>query len=428
MQEHERFVAGIAADLAAAKTRIAAIKAAPARTVESVLEPYNEMLMLLGGAAARCELVAEVHPDAAMRDAAEASVKEAAKIDRDRLLDGELCTAIAGVPVEGEDPDTRRFVEHTLRDFRRAGVDRDEATRARLRELSDQMVEHGLAFDKNIREDVRRIQVDPSELEGLPPDYIAAHPAGPDGKVEITTDYPDYLPFRTYVEVGGRAAAAVSRLPEPRLSGERGGLPQAPHRAARDGADPRLRRLGRLRHRGQDDPLGGERGGVHRAHRRARRPAGARRLRRAGRAQAEGRPGRDRRRRRRAAVLRGARQARAPRLRRALGAPVLRVRADARRSPRDHLAPLRRVVPQGRRRDGLAPGRRRLRRPARRRRARADLSRSASAPEQVQARRAVRIAAGRRRPAAPGGGARLQLPATEGPARSRRCMESRPRS
>src|SRR5262249_40198129 len=115
------------------------------------------MLILLGGAAARCELVAEVHPDAAMRGAAEAAVKEAAKIDRAAPPEGGLYPAPAGVPSEGEDPDTRRFVEHTLRDFRRAGVDRDEATRAKLRELSDQMVEHGLAFDKNIREDVRRI-------------------------------------------------------------------------------------------------------------------------------------------------------------------------------------------------------------------------------------------------------------------------------
>jgi thimet oligopeptidase len=190
------------ADLAEASRLLGVLKAAAERSVATVLEPYNQVLILLGGVFARSELIAEVHPDAAMRDAAETCTKEAAKVDRDRLLDKDLYQALAAVPKSGLDADTARFVEHTLRDFRRSGVDRDDATRARLKELSDQMVELGLAFDKNIREDLRTVRVDPSALEGLPADYIAAHPPGPDGKVAITTDYPDLLPFRAYSRSG----------------------------------------------------------------------------------------------------------------------------------------------------------------------------------------------------------------------------------
>ena len=47
----------------------------------------------------------------------------------------------------------------TLRDFKRAGVDRDEATRARIAELADRETVVGQEFSKNIREDVRTIQV-----------------------------------------------------------------------------------------------------------------------------------------------------------------------------------------------------------------------------------------------------------------------------
>src|SRR5207248_6792708 len=43
---------------------------------------------------------------------------------------------------------------------------------------------------------------DPSQLDGLPEDYKKSHPPGPDGKVTITTDYPDYIPFRTYAKDG----------------------------------------------------------------------------------------------------------------------------------------------------------------------------------------------------------------------------------
>ena len=200
----ERFIQSCEADLATARARLAEIKAVG----QNVLERYNDLLVLLGGIFGRSELVAEVHPDAAMRDAAETCTKEAARLDRDRLLDRELYDAIAAAPTADLDADGKRFVARALRDFRRAGVDKDDATRARLKALSDQMVELGLVFDKNIREDVRRVALDPAELDGLPADYIAAHPPGPDGKVEITTDYPDYLPFRTYA----RSTPARKRL------------------------------------------------------------------------------------------------------------------------------------------------------------------------------------------------------------------------
>ena len=36
------------------------------------------------------------------------------------------------------------------------------------------------------------------ELNGLPMDYVAAHPPGHDGHIHITTTYPDYYPFMTY--------------------------------------------------------------------------------------------------------------------------------------------------------------------------------------------------------------------------------------
>ena len=100
--------------------------------------------------------------------------------------------------LDGLDVDARRVLELTLRDFRRSGVDRDETTRDRLRELSERAVVLSQDFGKNIREDVRSIRVRPEQLDGLPEDWVAAHPVADDGLVTVTTDYPDVVPFRTF--------------------------------------------------------------------------------------------------------------------------------------------------------------------------------------------------------------------------------------
>src|SRR5262249_42930088 len=92
---------------------------------------------------------------------------------------------------------TRHYVEVTLREFRRAGVDRDDAVRARVRELQDELVQIGQDFNRNIRSDTRVASLPPSALDGLPDDFVRSHPAGDDGLVRITTEYPDFAPFVT---------------------------------------------------------------------------------------------------------------------------------------------------------------------------------------------------------------------------------------
>src|SRR3989337_126398 len=72
-----------------------------------------------------------------------------------------------------------------LRDFRRSGVDRDDATRAKIKTLLDEITAIGQEFERNVREDVRSIRVKAEEIAGLPDDYLAAHPSDRDGLVAI---------------------------------------------------------------------------------------------------------------------------------------------------------------------------------------------------------------------------------------------------
>jgi thimet oligopeptidase len=189
--------------LAAARAELEALLAVRGgREVENTLQPYHRLQLALANAGHRAGLFSEVHPVRALREAAETAVQEISALATELSLHRGLYDALSALHREGLPPDTHRYIEHTLRDFRRAGVDKDPATRARLKELADQSVKLGQDFDRAIREDVRSVSLDPRQLAGLPADYVAAHPPGPDGKVRITTDYPDLLPFRQYAVDG----------------------------------------------------------------------------------------------------------------------------------------------------------------------------------------------------------------------------------
>ena len=177
----------------------AAIPEAPG-TVQERLVRYNELLTAASASNALAGLMSEVHPDEVIRDAARACEQEVARFYSDLALDRAMYDALAAVDVGAAPPETQRFAAHTLRDYRRAGVDQPDEVRARLKAIDEELTRLGQQFSKTISEDVRAIELEPARLAGLPDDFVAAHPPGADGKVRITTDYPDYNPFMTYAE------------------------------------------------------------------------------------------------------------------------------------------------------------------------------------------------------------------------------------
>jgi thimet oligopeptidase len=201
-----------AADAAIAEARagVETVKAG-GLAVPDILDTYDEAMAALGNMSDRVDLMAISHPDARMRDAADAAKQAISKVRTDISLDRGLYDVLAGLDTSELDPPTRHFLTTTLRDFRRSGVDRDDATRARVRELQEELVGIGQDFDRNIRSDTRTGTFPPEALAGLPADYVRAHPPGADGLVRITTEYPDYIPFQTY-STDGTAREQMWRL------------------------------------------------------------------------------------------------------------------------------------------------------------------------------------------------------------------------
>jgi thimet oligopeptidase len=186
-----------------ARAQIAALKGLKAATGgTAVLAAYDEATAALGAAANRSSLAREVHPDAAFRDAARECEQRIDALNVEISQDRGVYDALAAVDLSKTDAPTRHWMQRTLLDFRRAGVDRDDATRARVKALNEELLKLGQTFGKNIAEDVRKVELDPKELEGLPEDFRKAHAPGASGKVVLTSNYPDYFPFMTYAKDG----------------------------------------------------------------------------------------------------------------------------------------------------------------------------------------------------------------------------------
>jgi thimet oligopeptidase len=169
------------------------------RSLENTLRPYDDAVATLSATGSLASLLDSVYPDKAVRDKARELTQVVAEAATALSLNQEVYRALAAMDLNLADPGTTHYVHQTLLNYRLAGVDKDDATRAHLRELSDKATELSLTFAKHVQENVNRVEVrDPAELEGLPDDYIRNHPADEKGVITLTTDYPDMQPVMTF--------------------------------------------------------------------------------------------------------------------------------------------------------------------------------------------------------------------------------------
>lgn len=168
------------------------------RSVANTLVPFNELSNRISLVALQTQLLFNAHTDAAVRDAANKAYLAADSLSTEVSLNRPLYDAFAKLDVRKADRETQYAVWKIRRDFRRAGVDRDKPTRTRIKALNDEISEIGSTFDRNINEDQRSIHLDdPSDLQGLPDDFIASH-VPKEGKITLTTAYPDAIPVFQY--------------------------------------------------------------------------------------------------------------------------------------------------------------------------------------------------------------------------------------
>ena len=164
------------------------------------LQRYDDMVNLITAASGESTLYREVMADDARRQAgADCEVRIANAVSK-LSLSRPIYDRLKAIPLIGMQADTRLYLSRTLADFERAGVASDAAKRAQIQALQEELAKASTEFAANIAKGRKTVTADPAELEGLPADYIAAHKPGADGKVVISTDYPDINPVMAYAK------------------------------------------------------------------------------------------------------------------------------------------------------------------------------------------------------------------------------------
>jgi thimet oligopeptidase len=177
-------------------------------TYDETLGRWDEISMEVQDAGSFAYLMGVAHPDAAVRDAAKECQPKSDAFTTSLYLDAGLAAVIKAYAAKGDAlrGERARLLSDVLRDFHRNGVDLPADQQATLRALNHEITELGQKFETNIASSRGEILVTRKQLDGLPKEWIAKHPANADGKIAVSTDYPDYIPFSTYAN--DRKAAA----------------------------------------------------------------------------------------------------------------------------------------------------------------------------------------------------------------------------
>jgi thimet oligopeptidase len=195
----EALQAWVAERLAAHEAALAALLAVEGpRTPANSLSLYDKAIEQLNLAGAQAGVLNSVATDKAVRDQAQAEAQRVSMTGAALSLNREVYDALAAISLEGASQATKHYVERTLLGYRLSGVDKDKETRDRLQALHEKATMHSLEFSRNIQEGGKTIQALPDELDGLPADFIARHPADAEGKVILSTDPPDMQPVMTF--------------------------------------------------------------------------------------------------------------------------------------------------------------------------------------------------------------------------------------
>jgi thimet oligopeptidase len=198
-QSAEALSAWVGARLAAHEAALAALLAVEGpRTPKNSLRLYDAAIEQLNLAGSQAGVLNSVAAEKPVRDQAQVEAQHVAMAGSALSLNRPVYDALVAINLEDANPGTRHYVERTLLSYRLAGVDKDQATRDHLHELHEKATRLSLEFSRNIQEGAKTVVATPTELEGLPADYLARHPTDGDGNVTLTTDPPDMQPVTTF--------------------------------------------------------------------------------------------------------------------------------------------------------------------------------------------------------------------------------------
>jgi len=170
-------------------------------TIDGDFAAFDTLSLILSDGGSEMYLISETSPLKPVRDAAQACIPKLSDLGTRVSLSRPIYDRLAAIPTKGLDEKTGFTLNKMLTNYKLSGVDKDEATRAKVTQLQKEITETGLKFAENIRDDKGDIPLKPEDLKGLPQDYIDAHKPGADGLVHLTFAYPDIFPILDYADI-----------------------------------------------------------------------------------------------------------------------------------------------------------------------------------------------------------------------------------
>jgi len=147
-----------------------------------------------------------VHPDKAIRDAAEKCTMRWQDFLSTLGQNEKLYRSAK--KVKPRDAIDREYLKVTIDGFEDSGVGLPADKRPRAKQINDRVIELGQQFDRNIRDRQIKVAFTVEELKGVPENVWKDKPRDGEGRVLLGLDYPTYLPVLERAE----SAAARERI------------------------------------------------------------------------------------------------------------------------------------------------------------------------------------------------------------------------
>lgn len=144
------------------------------------------------------DFILNVHPDKAIRDAAQACSLRWADFSSSLGQNEKLYRALRKAPQA--DAVDAEFARLSLGQFEDSGVALPAPKRARAKQILDKLIELDQQFNKNIRDAGTRAAFTEAELKGVPEGVWAGAKRDAQGRVVLGVDYPSYVPVMRSAE------------------------------------------------------------------------------------------------------------------------------------------------------------------------------------------------------------------------------------